>query len=354
MKFLSIARASHSLAGYPAERGSGALGETPNELGATPMLRRPCRWCQDKLRALCKTVSSFFGGSKTAVSFMLRDWRISLSLATPLVATYLFEPNKSVAGKNIRIVTTKSFNTLALASLSGVGLVLSAFAADESKMATDISLRMTTTGEKSCYTTTFWRATLLAVTNGAANAAAAERGRNTATDASNLSTKGWPAKPWPERMLWIPGGEFWMGSDEPDFADARPWHRVYVDGFWMDKAEVTNEQFEEFVKATGYVTLAERTPTKEQFPTAPGENLVAGSVVFTPPNESVPLDNGSRTNKSLHEEREGKRSERSGVQSSGRVAQSVRDDCSGRLIESLGQSANCKESSAAELVSEEF
>jgi len=32
-------------------------------------------------------------------------------------------------------------------------------------------------------------------------------------------------------MVWIPGGEFWMGSDEPQFADARPSHRVYVDGF---------------------------------------------------------------------------------------------------------------------------
>ena len=54
--------------------------------------------------------------------------------------------------------------------------------------------------------------------------------------------------------MWIPAGEFWMGSDEPQFPDARPWHRVYVDGFWMDKTELTNEQFEKFVKATGYVT----------------------------------------------------------------------------------------------------
>ena len=63
--------------------------------------------------------------------------------------------------------------------------------------------------------------------------------------------------------------------------DAEPIHRVRVDGFWMDKTTVTNEQFEKFVKATGYVTIAERTPTKEEFPTAPAENLVAGSVVFT-------------------------------------------------------------------------
>jgi formylglycine-generating enzyme len=110
------------------------------------------------------------------------------------------------------------------------------------------------------------------------------------TTAAEPSTSNWPAKPWPEGMVWIPGGEFWMGSDAPEFRDARPWHRVYVDGFWMDKTEVTNEQFEKFVKATGYITIAERAPTKEEFPTAPPENLVAGSVVFTPPAAAVPLN----------------------------------------------------------------
>jgi formylglycine-generating enzyme len=73
--------------------------------------------------------------------------------------------------------------------------------------------------------------------------------------------------------------------------DALPIHRVYVDGFWMDQTEVTNEQFERFVKATGYVTIAERTPTREEFPTAPAENLVAGSPVFTPTAHPVPLNN---------------------------------------------------------------
>ena len=48
-------------------------------------------------------------------------------------------------------------------------------------------------------------------------------------------------------------------------ADALPIHRVYVDGFWMDATDVTNAEFEKFVKATGYVTIAERTPTKESF-----------------------------------------------------------------------------------------
>ena len=101
-------------------------------------------------------------------------------------------------------------------------------------------------------------------------------------------------------MVWIPGGEFLMGaatnghgnSEMPMASnDAEPVHRVFVDGFWMDATAVTNEQFEKFVRATGYVTIAEHTPTKEEFPTAPSENLVAGSVVFAPTNHEVPLDN---------------------------------------------------------------
>jgi formylglycine-generating enzyme required for sulfatase activity len=53
---------------------------------------------------------------------------------------------------------------------------------------------------------------------------------------------------------------------------------------------VTNEQFEKFVKTTRYVTIAERTPTKEEFPSAPAENLVAGSVVFAPTDHEVALN----------------------------------------------------------------
>jgi sulfatase modifying factor 1 len=41
-------------------------------------------------------------------------------------------------------------------------------------------------------------------------------------------------------MMWIPGGEFSMGSDHPDMADARPVHLVHVDGFWIDPTDVTN------------------------------------------------------------------------------------------------------------------
>jgi len=49
------------------------------------------------------------------------------------------------------------------------------------------------------------------------------------------------------------------------------------------QTETTNEQFQIFVKATRYMTVAERTSTAAEFPGAPPENLVAVSVVFTPP-----------------------------------------------------------------------
>ncbi len=92
-------------------------------------------------------------------------------------------------------------------------------------------------------------------------------------------------------MVWIPGGTFWRGSDNPKMRDAQPAHQVAVDGFWMDQTAVTNEQFARFVKATGYLTVAERTPDAKDFPGAPPENLVAGAVVFTPPSGPVSLAN---------------------------------------------------------------
>ena len=104
-------------------------------------------------------------------------------------------------------------------------------------------------------------------------------------------------------MVWISGGEFSMGANDPrkldhgghdPMADARPIHRVYVDGFWMDTTEVTNEEFAAFVEATGYVTVAERRPTPGEFPGVPTANLVAGSLLFTPPTRPVALDNPLR------------------------------------------------------------
>jgi formylglycine-generating enzyme required for sulfatase activity len=100
--------------------------------------------------------------------------------------------------------------------------------------------------------------------------------------------------PAPEGMVWVPGGVYWRGSDARSHRDARPRHLIEVDGFWMDATAVTNAQFDRFVKASGYVTVAERTPTAQDFPGAPAGNLVAGSVVFTPPKGPVPLDNHFR------------------------------------------------------------
>jgi len=106
----------------------------------------------------------------------------------------------------------------------------------------------------------------------------------------------------PPGMAWIPGGEFSMGCADPrgmpfggddPMVDARPIHRARVDGFWMDATEVTNDQFAAFVAATGYATVAERLPRAEDFPDAPPENLVAGSIVFTPPAGAVPLRDAS-------------------------------------------------------------
>lgn len=122
----------------------------------------------------------------------------------------------------------------------------------------------------------------------------------TATFAPTIPNATPALSPAPEGMVWIPGGEFSMGSDEaceslcrmPGVTrDAQPIHRVYVDPFWMDATEVTNEQFEKFVAATNYVTVAETKPSQKEFPTAPLENLVAGSTVFAPTPKPVSLGN---------------------------------------------------------------
>ena len=93
----------------------------------------------------------------------------------------------------------------------------------------------------------------------------------------------------PPGMVWVPGGEFWMGTEEEHMPDARPVHRVYVDGFWMDRTEVTNEQFARFVDATKHVTVAERPLDPKDFPGVPPEALVPGSIVFAPPKGEVSL-----------------------------------------------------------------
>lgn len=93
----------------------------------------------------------------------------------------------------------------------------------------------------------------------------------------------------PPGMVLIPGGAFTMGSDA-DFALAneKPAHRVSVKSFLLDARPMTNIEFSKFIKATGYVTVAERPidweEVKKQVPPGtpkpPDEVLVPGSLVF--------------------------------------------------------------------------
>ena len=107
----------------------------------------------------------------------------------------------------------------------------------------------------------------------------------------------------PTDMVWIPSGEFTMGSDAPDARpDERPAHRVRMKGFWIDRHEVTNDEFAAFVAATKYVTVAERPVDweilKQQVPPGtpkpPDDMLQPGSLVFTPTTEAVPTDDASQ------------------------------------------------------------
>jgi formylglycine-generating enzyme required for sulfatase activity len=74
-------------------------------------------------------------------------------------------------------------------------------------------------------------------------------------------------------QVYVPAGEFLMGSTSSDidqvleicahcqrdwFQNEMPQRQVYLDAFWIDRTEVTNAMFAEFVAATGYETAAEQ------------------------------------------------------------------------------------------------
>ena len=95
-------------------------------------------------------------------------------------------------------------------------------------------------------------------------------------------------RPTPTGMVWIAGGSFFMGSRDGN-EDEKPVHEVEQSGLWMDITEVTNAEFKRFVDATGYATVAERTPTREDFAgqvedtsLIRDEDLIAGSICFNP------------------------------------------------------------------------
>lgn len=107
----------------------------------------------------------------------------------------------------------------------------------------------------------------------------------------------------PKGMLWVPSGEFLMGSDHKlAQKNEKPAHRVRVSGFWMDRTHVTNAQFTAFVKATGYVTTAEKKPDWETLrvqlppgtPKPPDSAMVPGGMVFTGTDRPVNFDDYSQ------------------------------------------------------------
>ena len=87
------------------------------------------------------------------------------------------------------------------------------------------------------------------------------------------------AQPQLRNMTRIPAGAFRMGSAD-FYPEERPVHQVTVDGFWMDTRPVTVEEFRRFVKATGYVTVAQRPLDPADYPDADPSLLVPGSLVF--------------------------------------------------------------------------
>ena len=91
------------------------------------------------------------------------------------------------------------------------------------------------------------------------------------------------------RMIFIPGGKFMMGSDK-FYPEEKPVHEVTVDGFYIDKYEVTNGEFRKFVKDTGYVTVAERPLDPKDYPNADPKLLVPGALVFQKSNRPVNLN----------------------------------------------------------------
>ena len=116
---------------------------------------------------------------------------------------------------------------------------------------------------------------------------------------ATVPNHGHTPTPAPKGMVWVVGGEFSMGSEDPRnkvyggqeaMDDARPIHRVFVDGFWMDRTDVTNAQFARFVESTGYVTVAERQLNAKDFPDADAKDLVPGSIVFSAPRRPVSLE----------------------------------------------------------------
>lgn len=101
------------------------------------------------------------------------------------------------------------------------------------------------------------------------------------------------AKSDKEEQIFINGGKFYMGSQLAIFEDALPIHLVSVDSFWIDKTEVTNKHFKKFVDATGYVTVAEKKLSRSEYPALSEQELMPGSIIFSPPPPETRLQNST-------------------------------------------------------------
>jgi sulfatase modifying factor 1 len=107
------------------------------------------------------------------------------------------------------------------------------------------------------------------------------------TDRDDLD--GGQGRPPAVGMAWVPAGTFRLGSDD-FYPEERPTHKVTVDGFWIDQHLVTAAEFRRFVRETGHVTVAERSPDPAQYPDADPALLRPGSLVFRKPPGRVGLD----------------------------------------------------------------
>ena len=84
-------------------------------------------------------------------------------------------------------------------------------------------------------------------------------------------------------MVWVPDGKFIIGDTV--YQEEGPPQPRSVRGFWMDRTEVTNQEFSKFIAATGYATTAERPADTAEHPNLPPELRLPGAVVFASPTE---------------------------------------------------------------------
>lgn len=124
-------------------------------------------------------------------------------------------------------------------------------------------------------------ATMLYGCNEAPGANEAPAARETAAVARHCTTPS-------DDPVELAGGSFPMGQADV-YPEEGPVREVAVDGFWIDRHEVTNREFAEFVRATGYRTLAEKPvdPAAFNVPAEqiPPDMLKPGSAVFVAPQQ---------------------------------------------------------------------